>query len=449
MSLSAVGIVGKAEVYFSNAKGTVVDRKTLDNAYEAGHLPYTFSLTDYGGFVVRRVTGLQRHDRCQGFLKVTTRRGRWAIVTEEQRLFVRERRSGPVGPGMSVSGRLSPIEAKQLIEGQRIAVLGNWYCNGYRTASVQVSDWVTAHIDKELMELVGLWLAEGSLNQGHLRFSFSTKEVCLVEKVKRAALASCEYEKPGPQGGGVDVTLLDRGLSALFHALGLCGRGKESRTLRIPGWAFGRQGDELAGLLRGYFSGDGSISGHVVESTSASRGLSHDVAFALLRFGIMSSLRPHGKHLRVTISKAADVRRFEEQIGFLQPEKRAALSSYVESAGSIAYRGREKGRKRRSVFWDEVASIKAVESNDGCCYELGVDGTSRFITGGLIVAASDSSRAATTSEGDGVGIPSNLDESQLLKVSSQNDKSPSFYDGEQDKATLTDCSADDGKAAIE
>jgi hypothetical protein len=94
------------------------------------------------------------------------------------------------------------------------------------------------------------------------------------------------------------------------------------------------------------------------------------VAFALLNFGIMSSLRPHARDLRLTISKAADLKRFAEQIGFLQPEKQQSLVKYVDDRRDITSRGREKGRKRRSVFWDEIAKIEPFESDDPYSYEV-------------------------------------------------------------------------------
>lgn len=117
-------------------------------------------------------------------------------------------------------------------------------------------------------------------------------------------------------------------LRAYFQGLGV-GLGL-SATKRVPWPIFAASQDSMAAFLRAFFDGEGSVTGDVLEVSSASEKLLEEIQLLLLRFGIVASRHPKKvpgrERLYWRLSICGDAARmFDEQIGFLTPRKQEAL----------------------------------------------------------------------------------------------------------------------------
>ena len=236
-----------------------------------------------------------------------------------------------------------------------------------------------------MMELAGLWLGDGSWNQDSPRISCDDRDVDVIAFLN--SLGHCTpYHKPEH---GLDITLCSQPHTAWLTLAGLRGNNMKARTKRVPGWMFGCSNQDVAALLRGYFTADGGISGHVIEASSVSHSLATDVVALLRRFRILASVKKRpdvdrAPRWRITISKGADLSRFAKSIGFIEVRKSRALTAAVERLPKT-----RRINVDHSVYWDEVVSAKLIDSPDEYCYDISVPGTERFVSGGVLVHNSE------------------------------------------------------------
>jgi len=139
-----------------------------------------------------------------------------------------------------------------------------------------------------------------------------------------------------------------------------------------------------------------------LEVSSTSQKLIEDIAMLLRRFGIVPYIKTRpdkegtgacagttaSRSYRLTVSKALELKIFAEKIGFLPARKAEALGAFLSSLERI--NGYSPKRCRYSVLWEEVVSVEPVESEDPYSYDLSVEGTEKFVSGGVIVHNSES-----------------------------------------------------------
>lgn len=405
-SLVGESLHGDSEIYFSEtSKGERVSRMTIRSAFARKQRGYTLSYTDDGAVRWARVLDTIQHQRREKFLRVITRRGLEVVVTEGHSLFIRKSSEGVgsyfgevKGKPDFEGGKMVPAEARFLKVGDKIAV--SRFIRGPRKdrgQTLSVRD-VEVKLTKEIACLLGLWLADGSMNGDSIRISCSRKEPEVIQFV-RAIGDTCSYQQSGL---GVDLTLNGKYMAHLFSFLGVFESGTGAKEKRVPGWVMGMPDEWVASFLKGYFSGDGSFSGHNLEISSVSRNLILDVSLLLRRFRIVPyvKIRPEkegtgacvgtkaSEAYRLVVSKATELEKFLNVIGFIQTEKQEALRGFVRGQEKI--RGYSPKKTRYSIIWDEVATIEAFASSDPYSYDLSVDGTEKFVSGGIVVHNSES-----------------------------------------------------------
>ncbi len=113
----------------------------------------------------------------------------------------------------------------------------------------------------------------------------------------------------------------------------ICGRN--AQTKRLPKFWPQLSNVRLANILRAYFSTDGGVDGSEVTCVTASTQLASDLAYALLRFGIVARMRKRRMKLptsnerreywTVRISGQKFLRAFKEHIGFVIAKKQRGL----------------------------------------------------------------------------------------------------------------------------
>ncbi|HVA92954.1 MAG TPA: LAGLIDADG family homing endonuclease, partial [Chloroflexota bacterium] len=139
-------------------------------------------------------------------------------------------------------------------------------------------------ITPDIAFLAGLWLADGSLNNGGLRVSVHRDEWPSL-KERLGAIPFTVHDDRGSQGQS--IFLSDWALARILRMLGCTGCGEHKR---VPAWVFGTSDAVASAYLSGYFSGDGSFSGHVLEASTISRALAGDLLLLLARFGIIAAV---------------------------------------------------------------------------------------------------------------------------------------------------------------
>ena len=227
------------------------------------------------------------------------------------------------------------VRVKRFLELMRLAEV-NYAPNGLKLLVGKKRFPALVKIDEDLSTFLGLWVAEGSYNrEDTVRISVSSEEFASVAALCRKLFGHVSvYNK----GGGTDIYIGSRPLYVFMHnILGLKG-GASNKS--VPEIAFSMGKENLAALLRGYFSGDGSIyknqhGTHMVEAGTASRTLADEVLYLLLRFGIVGTV--YGKKewtgkpfWRVYFNGAEQLQKFRE-ISFLDSRREMKLDSYLSS----------------------------------------------------------------------------------------------------------------------
>ena len=287
-------------------------------------------------------------------------------------------------------------------------------------------------LDAETGFFVGAWLAAGHATDHYVSVSDtdSAFRAHVRSFAERFDLSVTEYAGEGESGERNDVRVNGTVLVDLLRATCV-----DDGTKVVPGFAFGASEPFVAGLLRGYFSGDGDVGENAVQASSTSDRLTAGIALLLARFGVYTTLddRDSSRTLRVPTTF---VPRFAERVGMVgdRGEALASLAASVDSdspdptdqipnfgdavdavASAVGASSREFnsatsnqriGRTRLArlvdraetagvesealdslrrgvegdVVWDEIASVEPVEPAHDYVYDLSVAGLETFTT---------------------------------------------------------------------
>jgi DNA-directed RNA polymerase subunit A" len=288
-------------------------------------------------------------------------------------------------------------------------------------------------LDEETGFFIGAWLAEGSITDHYV--SVSNVDPEFQSRVRSFAtrfdLSVNEYENQSGFATGHDIRINGTVLADLIRAICV-----EDGDKTIPGFAFDADDAFVAGLLQGYFSGDGNVSKNAVRSSSTSELLTAGIALLLARFEIYATLAEQDSSRTLRVPKK-HVPRFHDRIGMVG-ERGSELESLAEAidpngpditdqipnfgdtletvaaAASIPKRqvnsasNRQRiGRNRLArlvaeaedaiegslseldslrqavtgdVVWDRIESIETIESDHEHVYDFSVQGLETFTT---------------------------------------------------------------------
>ena len=280
---------------------------------------------------------------------------------------------------------------------------------------------------------VGAWLAEGSLADHYVSISNIDPEFQsqVREFADRFDLSVNEYRNESGFATGYDIRLNGTILADFLRAA--CTDGGEKI---VPGFVFGSNDAFVAGVLRGYFSGDGNVGKAAVRSSSTSERLTAGIALLLSRFDIYATLAEQDGSRTLRVPKK-HVSRFDNCIGMVGdrgseletlvdsidsdgpdatdqiPNFGEALEAVADDAGipkrqiNSATERQRIGRNRLArlvaeaedeisegspeldvlrqavcgdVVWDRIESIETVESDHEHVYDFSVEGLETFTT---------------------------------------------------------------------
>lgn len=199
-------------------------------------------------------------------------------------------------------------------------------------------------VNKELMRLLGYYLAEGHISSdSYVNLTTSEESIirdfsdCLkivfgIENIRVRSVSG----KAKTYSFGGDV------LKLIFEKV-FC-MGNNANEKKIPSFMFSLS-EELCGeMLKCYFSCDGYMSKNKLEATTISESLASDLSYILLKFGIVSDIRfkPERnvrikgidvvarKQFRVMINSYQNKKIFYERIGFILDRKTKNLEEYLK-----------------------------------------------------------------------------------------------------------------------
>ena len=188
-------------------------------------------------------------------------------------------------------------------------------------------------LNKDFWRLIGIWIAEGDFNSSTVRIHNQNPEIrqdirniCTSYGFKTSEMRSC-------------ITINSLFLEKVFRKVFGLKEGAASKN--IPEMAFILDKESKASLLKGYFSGDGSIhqaerGKFHIEASTISKTLANDLLYLLLDFGIVSTcytkkLSLYNKDIyRISILGVKNFERFSE-IGFIDHARNKRILQYIES----------------------------------------------------------------------------------------------------------------------
>ena len=293
----------------------------------------------------KRVIECSRHIAPEKLVKITTASGRTITATDNHSFVTR------------ISNDVVPIKGSELREGMRIPVLS--YLPMEDRSKIDVKEFLKEDYIYENMDglietsyhakpiprfiklnqntgwFIGAYLAEGSANQGQVCISNldDTYMNNAKEFVKGIGL---DYKEDFHHRGFANSRDLKVSSSLLSKFIvNSCNKGSANK--RVPNFAFGTSDQFIAGLLRGYFDGDGNfhVDRKMIRASSNSKELIDGIALLLSRFKIFSYKikDKKGQHWLLIPYKYAPL--FLAHIGSDIQHKRVALERLSEKSKSF------------------------------------------------------------------------------------------------------------------
>ncbi len=251
------------------------------------HLHSPIELTSLvGDRLVKSRTRTLYRGKSDTLVRVKTRSGRSVRVTPVHRLFtigadgvLRETAAQDLRLGDYIASvrQLPPVRTDRelRVELPRLQRRGK---------AIRVPEVMSA----PLAEFLGLFVAEGYIRGGStVVFTNSEDTLLTLFRSLGSELFGLAGSVERQAGKTPNVLFHSRLLVALLDQLAT---GRTSAEKRIPATVLASSDPVLAAFLRGYYLGDGGFSGSEVELSTHSHRLQVDLAYALTRFGIVSTM---------------------------------------------------------------------------------------------------------------------------------------------------------------
>ena len=388
------------ERYFCFPKGTLVygeDVKPIEEI-KPGDLVYTHLGS------LRRVRGVSSRPYQGDLISITPRYGLPILMTPNHVLLAKVRVKG--------KGRIIWVRASELKPGDRVfipklakkpqdhhnapdfiplgQIIGDqpsfrknkkktWWNSAHKSSpKIRASFPVTP----DMLRVIGYYVAEGSANPSanQLEFGFGAHERSLAEDVIK--VINTHFGVKGAmkeRGAAIRVSFSSKTLMLLFQSL--CGNG--SRDRKLPSFFTRLTKKQLLELVKGCWLGDGRMEKY----STTSWLLAHQLRMAMLRLGLLTSIKKHkdGRHWLsvVGLSKA----KFEDLFGFKSEVPYIGRCAEVKEVGelhSTSLSCSDYGKSKCGGFWVPIEKIEVVPYS-GLVYDLNVEGDSSYLVQGIAV----------------------------------------------------------------
>ena len=292
----------------------------------------------------------------------------------------------------------------------------------------QTSFPMTVEVSDDLLWLLGLWVAEGSLAEQpgkHAYISFASDQRYLdrAADIIERELGLHVVRTPHGPGRAPSIAVHSKLLLCLMEFLGF---GRQRRG--IPGWILGLPLSRLKWFIEGYREGDGVHSGKKLEEgvrhefSTINEDLKNDLVVALARFGLVPSI---GRYESSIKAKTGD-RKY--------PFWRLTLAKVAPWSPLEWDQGVEQTLQARThgdLVWAPVKEIEEVPATD-LVFDFSVPGLENFWAGTGVMA--HNTMGPRMRPHDGRAIPT------FLRQALQDKPLTVFGDGNQ---TRSFCYVDD------
>src|SRR3989338_6334235 len=181
--------------------------------------------------------------------------------------------------------------------------------------------------------MVGIWIAEGDFNSDTIRIHNQNPEIredirkiCKQYEFQLSEMKTC-------------TTINSLFLQKVFKNVLNLQTGAVNK--KLPSLSFILDKESKANLLKGYFSGDGSIheverEKYQIEASTISKSLANDLLYLLLDFGIVATCRikeaklKSSKAYRISILGVNNFEKFRD-IGFIDQKRNSRINEYIIS----------------------------------------------------------------------------------------------------------------------
>ncbi len=208
-------------------------------------------------------------------------------------------------------------------------------------------------INENILRLIGYYLAEGNIDNNKIQITNSKPKI--IEDIKyicqKELGLQVSQRKIKGLGSSVQIFIMSKPLIDLLLYFGC---GKTSLHKRIPEFVYGLNKNKICALLKGMYSGDGSISslkkcGNIIRYYSTSKKLVEDVNYALLTQGIVCKLiermpnkKENRKYYIAEIKLRKYIKYFLENIGFTHKKPKIISNSFSHSKNdSVVFNPKE------------------------------------------------------------------------------------------------------------
>jgi len=330
--------IGSVVEELINKNGITYKDEELEGVRNPHLEVYSYDRNLKGSWTKVSIAARKKFGRREKLYKVETKSGRSITVTADHSLItLRDGRVRSIQGKAIKIGDLAPL-ARSLPEPTN--TIENIIPKNH------IPSWpsnlpVDVPLDSNLLGLLGLTTSEGHLGNSTLTI-FNTDPVVLdyIEKAATAIGATTRPYRDGRSDNIKGFKLRPFWYAKLFSTLGA---GGNSGQKRVPPIIFSLRNTQIAHYLRAYFEGDGTVSEKDVSATSKSPELISDLAYLLLRFGIIGRIRKTFKratntnhagdfYYKLVLSGGKNLSSFAQNIGFLTTIKIQKLTNLLGKA---------------------------------------------------------------------------------------------------------------------
>jgi len=182
-------------------------------------------------------------------------------------------------------------------------------------------------LDKDMLTLIGFWLADGCYDKDAVIFSVTDEFTRKIVK----NIANKFGLKTRMHSDGFSLVICSSSLQFLMKKIFRL-KGN-AYTKRIPEWIFSLSKEQIASVLKGIYSGDGYMAEAEVGISLTSENLLKDIQTLLLSFGVIgriNRMNPKDKTHSLRISSIKTLKPFLENIGFLQEKRNEYIKKLCE-----------------------------------------------------------------------------------------------------------------------
>ncbi len=226
---------------------------------------------------------------------------------------------------------------------------------------------IKINLDNELMEIIGLYIAEGYVRKNDSKKGFYQLSIAGNKKIKDYAkkVFNSHFGLSPSYENKDQVVFSSRIIYELFKDY--FGAGVGAKSKRIPSMFLSIKKEKLAALLRGYFEGDGSVSLTDIRvcCDTVSEGLKHDLTFALSRFGIFTKFYEYEKKPGPRVAQFYI--RKKREIPTFRITKIIVLSNFVKKFAQIGFLS-ERKNKILKVLCQKNPRGSQIEIDDNYAY---------------------------------------------------------------------------------